>query len=158
MPFEPILRVNVAPTRGFLLKLKRKVTDLTPVFDGPIANRVHEMFGKVFDSEGSYAGTPWAPLSPRTMKDKERIHRGGMGILRRFNTLWASLTKRNAPQGYRIATGQSLAIGTSVPYAAAHQLGGLRLPKRPIVPETVPPQDLNEWAGLIVKHLEGSGA
>ena len=154
MANNPTLTVKIAPTQALLLRIRRRAADLTPVFDGPIANRVYAMFGKIFATAGAYAGQAWAPLMPSTLASKARIHREHMGILRRYNTLWASLTKRGAPQGYRLATRNSLTIGTSVAYAAAHQEGGGRLPRRAIVPDDVPAGDVAEWEQLMVQHLE----
>jgi hypothetical protein len=156
MPMEPIIAVNIEPSKRLLARMRSKVVDLTPVLDGPITNRVYEMFGKIWATEGRYIGHPWPKLAPSTLKAKARIHREGMGILRRYNTLWASMTKRGAPKGIRVVTPSSLAIGTSVSYAAAHQEGNERLPQRQFIPdpEDIPKKDRDEWDDLMVTHIE----
>lgn len=124
--------------------------NLQPVLEGPITNDVHKFFAKRFASRGSYGGDQWQPLSARTLANKRLIGRSQMGILRRFNTLWASLTKRSHPLGYRLATAHQLVVGTSVPYAEPHQLG-LKVPKREIVVDA-PEAERERWATLIAKH------
>lgn len=155
---EPRVVVNIQPAKTTLAKMKALTKDFSPVFRGPIANKVHEMFGRIFETEGAYIGSIWAPLTPSTLRSKARLHRAGMGILRRFNTLWGSLVKRSSPQGYTVVTPSSLLIGTSVPYAAAHQMGAPEhhLPQRKIVPdaEEVPEVDRSMWENLMVKYLE----
>ena len=152
---QPQFVVNIGPSMALLKKLRQKAADLTPLFEGPMTNRVHEMFARIFASEGGIIGRPWAPLSPATLEAKRRIGRGDMGILRRFNTLWASLTKRGHPLGYRIVTKRSLLIGTSVPYAASHQ-AGKGVPERTIVPseDQIPAAIRAEWDQLMTTYLE----
>lgn len=148
--------IRLAPTEILLRKTQKNAADLTPVLDGPIANRVHAMFGKIFASEGAYIGSRWAPLKPRTLAAKARVNRAGMGTLRRYNILWASLVKRSNPSGYRIVTPQSLLMGTGVAYAAPHHVGAGSLPERKLVPDEddIPRQDLEAWESLIARHLE----
>lgn len=151
------MAVQVTPAQSLIARLRAATKDLSPVFDGPITNSVHEMFGRIFDTEGAYINQPWAPLRPSTVAIKNRLGRGEMGILRRFNTLWASLVKRSAPQGYRIVRPQSLTIGTSVPYAAKHQQGdpSTHLPQRKIAPspDEIPAPLLAEWSTLMERYI-----
>lgn len=135
-------------------QIARKTKNLTPLFEGPLTNRIHAFFGEIFATEGAVLGSPWAPLAPATLAAKTRVHRANMGILRRYNTLWASLTKRGAPQGVRVVRPDRLIIGTSVPYAAIHQEGRDRVPQRVIVPDELPAKESRAWESLLARYLE----
>lgn len=151
---EPTIRVNLGPTLTRLKAAAAKAKRLEPVLEGPVTNAVHELFGQRFSTEGRYGGDAWAPLSAGTLAAKRRIGRANMGILRRYNRLWASLVKRSAPEGYRIVSDRQLIVGTSVPYAPKHQLGE-GTPRRLIVPETVPKADTERWAKLVADYAAG---
>lgn len=152
----PRIVINISASERLLARVRARAADLRPVFEGPITNRVHAMFGKIFDSEGAYIGNKWKPLSLYTLREKAKIGRAHMGILRRYNALWSSLVKRSSPLGHRVVTPASLLIGTNVPYAVYHQLGTPRLPQRKIIPSAaeIPQADIDEWESLVVAHLE----
>lgn len=156
---EAKIVVNVEPAKRLLKKYQKAAADPRSVLEGPIANRVHRMFERIFATAGTYIGSPWPKLAPSTIQQKAALGRANMGILRRFNTLWASLVKRSHPLGYRIVTPEGMLIGTSVPYAAAHQEGTDRVPRRMIVPTPgkIPAQELNAWTLLMENHLETAG-
>lgn len=141
-----------------LRQTRRRVKNWRPLLEGSITNRVHEMFRKIWDTKGAYIGQRWAPLTPSTLTSKARVNRAGMGILRRHNTLWASLTKRGGQQQVRIVRDDELIIGTTVPYGPPHQLGAPRsgIPQRKFVPDTddLPQKEVREWERLTVRYLE----
>jgi phage virion morphogenesis protein len=66
---------------------------------------------RIANQTGAPDGTPWAPLSPRTLKRKK-----GTRILYERGHLFGSIRKE--------ATDDQVAIGSPTVYAAIHQLGG----------------------------------
>jgi hypothetical protein len=156
MPIKVTGFVNSAAAEKLLRGFEKRTGNLRPFFEGPLTNQVYQMERKIFKTEGQYIGRPWPPLLPQTIARKARIRRANMGILRRYNTLWASLTKRSAPQSVRVVTRDSLLIGTGAPYAAPHQDGTEYLRQRKMVPdaEEIPPQELRKWETLLVRHIE----
>ena len=140
----------------------KRSRNLSPVFRGPVDKLVTKLFTDQFATEGKSGPLPWAPLSAATLADKARIRRGRMGVLRRFNTLWASLVKSGGPQGIRDIGPDRYERGTAVPYAAAHQLGARirrwgnvtfrtpkRLPVRQVVPDPAPPR----FVDAVARHV-----
>jgi phage gpG-like protein len=153
---EPWATVSIGPALSLIQRVQTKAAHLRPVFDGPIANAIHGLFEKQFATEGAYGGEKWAPLAARTKRWRAQNHRTGMPVLQFTRELWGSLVKRSSPLGYRVATDESLLMGSSVRYADEHQLGTARMPARKIVPDVIPEADQQEWAQLVVQHLEGA--
>lgn len=137
-------------------RLRSRVTDLRPVFRGPIDKHVSSVFRRQFATEGGFGGRPWQRLKPETLAAKRRIRRERMGKLRRFNRLWGSLVKVG-PQSVRRIRAQSYERGTRIPYAAAHQTGVPKrnLPKRQVVPDPMPRSVVRVWDRMIARRLEG---
>lgn len=145
----------------------KAAVDLRPVFAGPIRNSIHDFFRRRFRTHGSHGGERWAPLRAATVRIKSQSHRGKMGVLRRYNRLWASLVKRGAPEGVVNITKRSLEVGTSVPSAEQHQKGwtqtrvfgrprksSLRIAPRKLVPRELPTSLTREWESVIVEHVD----
>tara|TARA_R110000868_G_scaffold368852_1_gene631989 strand:- start:12221 stop:12790 length:570 start_codon:yes stop_codon:yes gene_type:complete len=61
-------------------------------------------------------GTPWKPLRPRTVKDREVAGLTPIAILRARGHLAGSINY--------VATSEQVSVGSPVEYAAIHQLGG----------------------------------
>lgn len=84
-----------------------------------------------FDSEGSFAGESWSPLSPQYSTWKER-HYPGAGILVRTGAL-----RRAASNPSRAVTPTSLTLTIDSPYLEYHQQddddADYTLPRRPLV-------------------------
>ena len=144
--------------RKLLADIEKRAKSLRPFLQGPMTNRIHEMFEKIFDTEGAYIGHTWPQLKASTLRQKRLEERGDMGILRRHNTLWSSLTKRGGGGlGTRVVTDHSLEIGTTVPWALSHQEGTDTMEPRVIVPDDneIPNEEKLIWEGLMVRYLEG---
>jgi phage gpG-like protein len=156
MAQEPWVTVSLGPALTLLQRMQAKTANLEPVFNGPIANAVHEFFDRQFATEGAAGGEKWAPLAAKTLRWRAQNHRTGMPILQFSRELWGSLVKRSSPLGYRIADKDSLLMGTSVQHAEKHQRGTARMPARPIVPDVVPEADTQNWAVLIRDYLEAA--
>jgi phage virion morphogenesis protein len=69
-----------------------------------------------FRQQNAPDGTPWAPLSPRTIKARESAGLTPISILRARGYLAGSINY--------IATSDEVSVGSGVAYAAIHQLGG----------------------------------
>lgn len=118
--------------------IAERTRDVRPAYPEMVAI-FQNIVAATFESEGaSGASGLWAPLAPRTVRDRERQGYGGSHpILIRSNTLRNSLT------GY---TGDSilveqptyLGIGTAVPYVVFHQSTDPRhhLPRRAVFDPT----------------------
>lgn len=111
-----------------LMRWSVRAADFAPVFEGILEflERVEEA---EFESEGAYAGSPWAQLAASTVVAKERA---GLDprILHATLALRNSLTKSDDPEAIRIATPSMMVFGTTVPYGKYHQSGTSRMPRR----------------------------
>jgi phage gpG-like protein len=83
-----------------------------------------------FESEGAAGGERWTPLSPIYSEYKEQVY-PGQKILQAECDLRASLTDLEAAGAILQPREDELIIGTSIPYAKAHQRGTSRMPARP---------------------------
>lgn len=168
---------NIPSIARVLAARQRRHANLQPFFASTGETIVRRWFARQFATNGAVSGQRWQPLSPVTLALKAKRGRAKMGILRDSNRLWASLTKRGAPESVVAATRDSLTVGTTVrqpgpgpAYAALHQRGysitsmfGRRLtrkrrvPARPIVPDTLPEIWKTEMARGLAKYLDGGG-
>jgi len=127
------MTVSDSGVRARLQLISDALRDLRPL--GDVFHQIFiEFIQRHFDSEGGYAGTPWAPLSPRYAAWKS-AHYPGQPILRMRGTLYGSLTSRGAGSVVKISA-RAMEFGTTVPYARAHQVGdpARNLPARVVVP------------------------
>lgn len=113
-----------------LSRLRANIQDWQPFFRDYVAPR---FFGDVirnFETEGGYVGG-WAPLSPRYAAWKAKRY-PGKGILQRTGRMINSLRWGGSPGPEMVfrMTPREAELGTSVPYAASHQRGTGRLPRR----------------------------
>lgn len=120
-----------------ILRVGQYAGDATPAMT-LLARFWYKELAKNFDTAGRHASGGWAPLKPATVADKRR--RGlDRRILHATLRLRRSLTQAGAPDGIRVITAHSAAIGTTVPYARFHQSGTSKMPRRR-------PLELNEQA------------
>ena len=115
---------------------------------------VHGFMREQFDSEGSWGGQTWAPLSPAYAIEKARTH-PGKSILIREGTL-----RRAASDMRREQTPRTLLMWVDDPVAAYHQEGTDRMPARPLIPDPLPQSayrevDLaaEEYVSVLVRRL-----
>lgn len=132
-----------------------------------IADDFREMITEQFASEGRAGGEPWAPLAPSTLR---RGRPPGSSILVSSGTLLRSLRDAGAVGHLEESDGQTLTIGSSLPYALFHQTGtglgfgqsrlpsllqrGRGMPMRPIIVLT--PARREHWLELMQKQVEAS--
>lgn len=115
-----------------LLRLTGNVKDFTPAFT-KIADDLRASERDLFDSEGTSSGRPWAPIRQTTIDSKLRRHQDPR-ILHATGRLERSFTsgagRVAGSDQIVVITPSSLAFGSSVEYAGAHQLGTDDLAKR----------------------------
>jgi phage gpG-like protein len=93
-----------------------------------IIHKLEQLETEQFDSEGARGSGGWAPLAPATVAEKAR--RGlDPRILHATGRLRASLTARGG-DAIRESHPDEMRFGTDVPYAAFHQRGTARMPRR----------------------------
>jgi phage gpG-like protein len=114
-----------------LFRWAQNIDNARPAFEA-IADHQQTIWKKQFAQEGGYTNrSRWSPLSPRYAAWKQR-HYPGKPILQLTGALFNSLTRR--PFGVEEITAHTMVIGTDVPYAKYHQVGGPPyLPARPII-------------------------
>ena len=100
-----------------LERLRRRLADLTPAMRG-IATELEARIEARFERQVDPSGRPWAPLRPSTLERKKR--KGA--ILYDTGDLQGSLTSA--------AERDFAQVGFGVPYAAYHEFGTRRMPRR----------------------------
>lgn len=133
-----------------LLRFADSVEDARPAF-GAIMRIFEAAALRQFASEGAAGGEPWAPLAPSTLARKP----AGKGILENSGRLLNSLVaggSGGAGDSLRFLGRQEMRWGTSVPYAAFHQHGTSRMPRRRVVklPEPVKRAAVRELQRAVV--------
>lgn len=123
LPGLPALSVGLS-------RLRTDISDWTKFWTERFAPFFYRMVQQDFVLEGGASGASWAALSPAYAAWKAQ-HFGGRGILVRSGALKASVSGPDAAGAIFRPGPTALEIGTSVPYAMYHQIGGARLPQRP---------------------------
>lgn len=160
------LRIDMAPARELLKRVRVAITDLRKVWVDTARPLVSRFFERQFSTEGREGGTPWAPLAPATIAYKARFGRADMGILRFENHLWGSLVNAPAPMGIEEIAPDHYTRGTADPKAAFHQEGftvkgwgrirfkGGSYPNRFATPRQVPARPLVPPQGLPQPYID----
>lgn len=119
---DPIISIsyNDKAVRDRLQELQRKVGDLTPAMKS-IGEQLLLSTDIRFEKEVDPSGRPWKPNSTFTISKKKRENKI-QKILQSSGRLRASLSYS--------ASADKVVVGTNVSYAAKHQLGQGRIPKR----------------------------
>ncbi|HYD01049.1 MAG TPA: hypothetical protein VEB22_07465 [Phycisphaerales bacterium] len=123
-------------------RLERRLVSFTPLW--PLVHSEWEAMQYAhFDSMGRGA---WLPQSDATAE-----RRPGGKLLNVTGKLRASTAKGRGH--VRIATPQSLTVGTRLPYARFHQHGTGRMPARQVIAPS--PQFLHRVAGMMLYYVAG---
>lgn len=135
-----------------LLRFSENVQDARPAF-GRMMRLFEAAALEQFATEGAAGGEPWAPLAESTLKYKPP----GKGILEYSGRLLNSLVEGGVAGGgdsVRFLGRQEMRWGTSVPYAAFHQHGTSRMPRRRVVqlPEIVKRRAVRELQRVLVEE------
>lgn len=158
--------LNLEQVQRRIRQMGQHSADLRPVFRGPITKSVLQFFRRQFDSEGKAGGERWADLRPATIRDKRRVSRSSMGILRRYGGLRSSFIRRSGPETYHRVTKHSLEHGSTSFKAALHQGGftvsqwggqefrhARRVKPRRIVPKQMPRHTVRAWERTILDYI-----
>lgn len=108
-------RLDDAAARQRLADLIERLEDKTGFLNDVGDELLHSTRDR-FVSQQDPDGKPWKPLSRATIRERERAGKTPIQILTRNSYMRSSLNKR--------VDGDTLSIGTPVPYGAIHQLGG----------------------------------
>lgn len=103
--------------RQALEQLARRVADMSPAMRA-VGQEMETRIAARFETRRDPAGRPWAPLRPATEKAK----RGRGSILYRTGEMMDSRTHRAGPL--------EVAVGFGKHYAAYHEFGTKRMPRR----------------------------
>lgn len=125
-------RIEVAGEEVFNRAFNRidRLSDLRPIWP-EVIREFYLIEAEQFESEGAAgASGRWAPLSDVYAKYKAVAY-PDKPILQADEDLVKSLTDPEALGAILRPDEQELTIGTSVPYATAHQRGTRRMPARP---------------------------
>lgn len=107
------ISVNTAPVQDMLTELARKTGDLSPIM-ATIGEIVLRQVDDAFIKQKSPGGVSWK-------KSRRAIADGGQTLVN-TRVLVESFTRE--------VRGQSVTVGTVVPYSAIHQFGGVIRPKK----------------------------
>jgi phage gpG-like protein len=134
----PTLTVDDTGLQNMIRGATAAFRDLSPVWL-EIRKIYMDFIKEHFNSQGSYTGEPWQPLSPNYAAWKA-AHMPGAGILRGLSdNLYGSLTSIGHAQTIFRSTPLWMEYGTSVFYARIHQTGSIRVqgrpPKRIVIPK-----------------------
>lgn len=115
--------------RGFS-RIADEFSDYSEPF-GQVVDLLKEVERKQFESEGSYGGVGWQPLSPRYAAYKEARY-GSKPIMVISGLLKESLTGDN-PYYFEKIEPLRLTFGSTVPYGIYHQTGTSKMPQRKLI-------------------------
>lgn len=125
------------------------VEDMRPAWQA-LARRFETAMERQFESEGSWGGTPWPPLSPDYARWKARVA-PGQPILRLTNLLVDSLTDLESPASVHVIEPDFMVLGTAVEYGAFHHEGAGNLPQRKIV--ALPEAERRQWVKVVQRFI-----
>lgn len=108
---------GVAEYSARLRRIRDRASNERTMFRGLVA-RFKNSERRIFQTQGAALGSPWRPLSPEYAQAKQRDY-PGQPILVRTGRLRESLTERPTVR-FR---GNTMEIGTNVPYSQYHQRG-----------------------------------
>lgn len=111
------IRADDSAIQTALAEAEARTDDLAPLMRA-VAKILLLGTQRRFERQVDADGKPWQRLSPRTAARRIGRHRRGFGnILRSEGHLYGSITAE--------ASGVEAAVGSNLPYAAIHQLGGV---------------------------------
>lgn len=108
-------------------KLKNDLENFEPILD-EVGEYIISKTDETFASQGGAIQESWAPLTPQTLYQKQRLGFGGKGILERTGALRKGFFKEVQKFLVRVTNKMS--------YYKYHQLGGKTLPQRVMLKST----------------------
>jgi len=146
--------------------LSERITNLEPVW-GQIAKDLMELEAQIFATQGSIIGKPWAPLSPKTVRQKQRK---GFPLepLVRTGRLRASLTDESSEEMVLDIDNLGLTFGSARLVdrgdwflAPIHHFGAPRrnIPARALMPDErfLAERYRDRWQDYFLNYLSEEG-
>jgi hypothetical protein len=156
------IRVDIATGEGErkLARIRGRFANYKPVFDGPVNDLLRAFFKEQFRSRGAHGGTPWAPLSLRTLEIKRRLRDQNPGYkiapLRRSDRMYQALLSRGSVAGKQmIVTPKGMTFRMTEDYHRWMQEGtpGGRVPARPILPDKMPESFMRKLRNIVTGYV-----
>lgn len=140
---------NPAPALSMFDRVLGAMRDLQPLYEQVLEPAFYEWQEERFASEGG--DQKWERLSAGYAAWKARNF-PGRTILVREGVMREGLTTRGGRYQVRRMDARELELGTSAPYAAYHQFGTGRMPRREIIPPTG--SHVAKWQALGERYFE----
>lgn len=144
------IQVTNAQLRDALERLTARLGDLAPAM-GSIGMELENRIRERFEGRRDPLGTAWAPWAPATVENYPED--GERKLLERYGDMLGSLNHS--------AGRDSVSIGFGQPYAAYHEFGTRRMPRRGLLfadPEAgeLAPEDEQAVIEIIEGYLSGA--
>jgi len=144
------IEVTNAPLADYLAQLSARLNDLSPAMHSigmELENRIRERF----ETRRDPLGSPWASWAPATAASYPED--GERKLLERYGDMLGGIS-------YQADAG-GVAVGFDQPYAAFHEFGTRRMPRRGLLfadPEsgTLAPEDEQAVIDIIEGYLSGA--
>lgn len=140
--------------RQALARLRSRTEDLRPVMQDIGEMYVRKIDNQFRDERDPY-GTPWQPLSPKTVKRKLSQRPRAIAKILQNSGLFRSSFSYTATRD-SVEIGSNRVTKKGIPLGILHQLGTRRMPKREIIPTPqrgLPRPDLREFVEIIEDHI-----
>lgn len=148
--------VNDSQLQAAFARLRSRTNDQSAAMSN-IGEYMSRRVDDGFRKEQDFYGSPWAKLSDRTIKQKQK-KRQIQKILQSSGLLRGTFSYTASTNSVEIGTNRVSASGA--PLGLLHQLGSRKnnLPARPMLPDPdrLPPQDLEEVLAIIGDHVESA--
>jgi phage gpG-like protein len=125
------ITVDTDKAEGALRVVAAQMNNFRPFYDNYLAPEVYRELADNFATAGRYVGG-WRALSPAYAAWK-MAHYGSRPLMVLLGPLRASLSSPGSRNAIYRVNGRTMVIGSTLPYATAHQRGAGRLPQRRIV-------------------------
>lgn len=145
-----IVTVESAPLRAVLDRLYAATSDLTPILSA-IGMEMESRVSQRFESESDPFGNPWAEWAPSTKENYPKD--GNKRLLDRFGDMLSGLSHQ--------VTADSAIIGFNQEYAAYHEWGTKKMPRRGLLfadPDagTLAPDDERALVDIVMAALDAA--
>lgn len=149
------IQIDDRQIQSAFARLSRAVDDQTGAMRD-IGEYMTRRVDSGFRDEKDFYGNPWAPLSARTVKRKQK-NRQIQKVLQSSGLFRSSFSYTANSNSVEI--GSNRVSRSSVPIGILHQLGSRRMPARPTLPDArrgLPPADSQEIVDIIGDHIGGA--
>lgn len=143
------IEVSNRPVLDYLAQLQARLADLSPVM-ASIGMELEGRISERFETRRDPLGAPWAAWAPATVAGYPE--NGNRQLLDRYGDMLGSLNHQAAANSVRVGFGQ--------PYAAYHEFGTRRMPRRGLLfadpaAGTLAPEDEQAVIDIVELYLSG---